>query len=175
MFEPGESHSPQHLRAMPAGRGGAFTLVELLVVIGIIAVLIAILLPVLAHAQAASRFTKCKSNIRQQLQAHAMYATDWKDHKPPLFLTGGANFYFDWVSPNTKQRSKPVGQGILVSEKYLTFEVLLCPSEAMNEDVERDRNAWDTSPSSGSSYPYFWRHPEDAPTQPAHYADGAKY
>ena len=51
-----------------------FSLVEILVVIGIIAVLIALLLPVLTMAQAAARSTACQSNLRQLGQALMMYA-----------------------------------------------------------------------------------------------------
>ncbi|MGF1634381.1 MAG: type II secretion system protein [Phycisphaerae bacterium] len=53
-----------------------FTLVELLVVVGIIAVLVAILLPVLGNAMARAKGVSCMSNMRQVLTAHMMYVGD---------------------------------------------------------------------------------------------------
>ena len=59
-------------------RKKAFTLVELLVVIGIIAVLIAILLPALQKAREQAKQTTCMSNMRQIVQGWLLYAQDNK-------------------------------------------------------------------------------------------------
>jgi len=61
---------------------GAFTLIELLVVIAIIAILAALLLPVLAHAKQEAYATECKSNSKQLLVAWVSYAGDNKDVLP---------------------------------------------------------------------------------------------
>jgi len=59
-----------------------FTLVELLVVIGIIAILISILLPSLTAAKRSGNTIKCLSNLRQVGQAFAMYAQEYKNVYP---------------------------------------------------------------------------------------------
>jgi len=65
-------------------RDGAFTLVELLVVIGIIALLISILLPAMSRAQAMARQTKCLATLRQFGLANAQYMGEFKDWNLPL-------------------------------------------------------------------------------------------
>ena len=68
--------------SLSAKRSRAFTLVELLVVIGIIAALIGILLPVLSGVQARGRDIKCQSNLRSILQAVHGYAAENKGSLP---------------------------------------------------------------------------------------------
>src|ERR1700722_2631433 len=70
----------------------AFTLVELLVVIGIIALLISVLLPVLGRARAVANDTLCESNLRQVTLAMLMYANDYHGLLPPAqYLPADSN------------------------------------------------------------------------------------
>lgn len=64
----------------------AFTLMELLVVIGVIAVLASLLLPALSRAKAAAHSVKCKNNLRQMGLGLVMYVSDYNSY--PLLNFG---------------------------------------------------------------------------------------
>jgi len=97
------------------GEGGwvkrAFTLIELLVVIAIIAILAAILLPVLTRAKDRGLTVSCLNNLRQLTVCWLMYAQDHNDIVPPNqsvydIYTGepipGANLDWTWCPGNTR-------------------------------------------------------------------------
>lgn len=72
----------------------AFTMLELLVVIGVIALVAALLLPVVQKAQGAARKNGCVNNLKQINLALRMYADD---HADAIFgLTNGDSIYFTY-------------------------------------------------------------------------------
>jgi prepilin-type N-terminal cleavage/methylation domain-containing protein len=94
------------------GLRAAFTLVELLVVIGIIAVLISILLPALNRARAAGQSSVCLSNLRQVGVAFRMYANDHNDWFPAYM---GRTL----EEPFTRYRTMNTWPDVLMDKKYL--------------------------------------------------------
>ncbi len=104
----------------------AFTLVELLVVISIIALLIAMLLPALAKAHKLALRVVCSSNIRSLLQGVLIYASDQRNQFPPSYQgnypIGGLGSY---------QANQQWGFALLYSEKILNDPAFMyCPDPA---------------------------------------------
>jgi prepilin-type N-terminal cleavage/methylation domain-containing protein/prepilin-type processing-associated H-X9-DG protein len=108
-------------------RRRGFTLVELLVVIGVIALLIAILLPALAKARRSARDVACQSNLRQIGLALNAYAADHKGSLPPGYVTfvDGEDAYWahyvNWYVTKTELTRQTM------SEKTIS-KVFNCPS-----------------------------------------------
>jgi len=133
----------------------AFTLVELLVVIGIIAVLIGILLPALGKARKASKTASCLSNVRQLVMAEVQYVNENKGRFSPYYNgSGGSKFQIEWMA---QVAPKKTGQ---------FDKVRLCP-EAADENMP-----WHTDDNSknqpGAAF-YAWGPGGQALTDPNDY------
>lgn len=99
----------------------AFTLVELLVVIGIIALLIAMLLPALNRAREHSQRVACASQMRQIVTAWIMYANENHGHLVPCSTNASA-----WVNSGNTEQSITGG---LLFKHVNEVRVFHCPSD----------------------------------------------
>jgi prepilin-type N-terminal cleavage/methylation domain-containing protein/prepilin-type processing-associated H-X9-DG protein len=79
-------------------RNSGFTLIELLVVIAIIAILAAILMPVLSHAKQKAQGSQCLNNGHQMMVALNIYGTENNDFFPPNPDDGNTDPGYNWVS-----------------------------------------------------------------------------
>jgi len=132
------------------GKRAGFTLVELLVVIGIIAVLVGVLMPALSKARRQAQQVACCSNMRQLAGAFIMYVND----NGGYFPRPAANSLFlpeDWIFYQTYAGRNPNDSSI---QKYLgkTFDprIYRCPAD----DVETHKTHFEGGPLGFARYEY---------------------
>ena len=148
-----------------------FTLVELLVVIGIIAVLIGILLPALQKAKEAGQIVACASRMRQIGMAMQMYVSESRQTYPPCWIQ-------DNIAAATPQYQGQAGHNksyVTLLRKYLgrpnddpykggnsqqggNMEVFRCPNDVLDRGTWLDGGALSyTMPSSWGPDDVFYK------------------
>jgi prepilin-type processing-associated H-X9-DG protein/prepilin-type N-terminal cleavage/methylation domain-containing protein len=123
-------------------RRNAFTLVELLVVIGIIAILISLLLPSLARAREQAKVVQCASNLGQLHRGFVLFAHEHNGVLPKAWFNSKArgdfsapsspSSVFNYDTPDSWRHRDPMwGWDYLLNSRYVKQKsTFLCPSDA---------------------------------------------
>jgi prepilin-type N-terminal cleavage/methylation domain-containing protein/prepilin-type processing-associated H-X9-DG protein len=124
-------------------RNRGFTLVEVLVVVGIIAVLVSLLLPSVARAHESARRASCASRIRQLLSATAIYSAEWRGVLPHHVHSGSR---YEVCISEPVRPEWPGSIPALYDHKYLPdASMFRCPG------LEGNGDWWDSSPEEAMS------------------------
>ena len=116
----------------------AFTLVELLVVIGIIALLISILLPALSKARAAATNIKCQSNLHTIGEAIAIYINLYHNYLPAAVtgLGGSNDTHWDATLQQMLGRTGNIGfNQTNTSSAGMLGQAFLCPAHSIEPNI----------------------------------------
>jgi prepilin-type N-terminal cleavage/methylation domain-containing protein/prepilin-type processing-associated H-X9-DG protein len=137
----------------PRSRVPGFTLVELLVVIGVIALLIAILLPTLGRAREQAHRTACMANLRSIGQAMYLYTQVHHDRLPNS-------------APATTWDATLGGRALLeLAATYSQAQIFRCPSDIDPDLTEITNSDYFAENSAHTSYEFFtiWWPGKDGP------------
>lgn len=129
------SRRPASRSHTPASRSGAFTLVEMLVVIGIILLLSAILFPALKSVQERGSQTTCASNMQQLYLAIRLYKDDEREYPSSLAALLPDSEKLADTAPDPKDKGNNV-EGTGYFRK--TREELVCPDDDFQSSIPAD-------------------------------------
>jgi len=128
----------------------AFTLVELLIVIAIIAILTTLLVPAIQKAIFMAQRANCVGNVRVIVQGLRQYAGEAVRQSMPYVPCGswnwqiGSNYRNRPLPNNSSNRNHSANLWLLVRENHATPAAFVCPSagdsESRHQDISRD---WD--------------------------------
>lgn len=113
-------------------RHDGFTLVELLVVIGIIAVLIGLLLPTLNKAREAARQVKCMANMKQLASAVIQYANDNRSIMPGRASDPPLSFDYIFWQPTRNITDSALAR-YLSKDRSILESIFRCPSDNIDQ------------------------------------------
>jgi prepilin-type N-terminal cleavage/methylation domain-containing protein/prepilin-type processing-associated H-X9-DG protein len=138
MVRKDETVPRSYLTARQAGH--AFSLVEVLVVIGIIAVLLAILLPAIGKARRQAETTACLSNTRQLVLGYNIYLSERHNKNPGFLFTGTSSWFTDFR------------EGVNLVPKVFT-----CPAthDAVSADYGTANQSWTLSLKDENNMPVY--------------------
>lgn len=120
---------------MPRRLRPGFTLIELLIVVGIIAILVAILLPALSHASEQARRVRCLSNLKQLTSAWLMYAQDNNGSLVGANTTDPSNWFKNGTTPTwvtSGDKSVDVLKKGALWRYLKNADVYKCPNDRIN-------------------------------------------